>query len=105
MSNPDVLVIDVRPNSMREEIGYFECSTQLVYSQMTPDAFSLSMKELVANDMNHPILVYCATEQSSMSVQQTLLDTGFTNVQSGGAYEDLVEAGCECPATGIFFVS
>ena len=55
--------------------------------------------------MNHPILVYCASGQSSMSVQQEMLDIGFTNVQSGGAYEDLVEAGCECPATGIFFVS
>jgi rhodanese-related sulfurtransferase len=101
MSNPETLVIDVRPDSMREETGYFECSTQLVYSEMTPDTFYEAVKELVDHNMDYPILIYCASGQSAMFVQQEISDAGFTNVVAGGSYEDLNTAGCACPS-GIF---
>ncbi len=46
--------------------------------------------------MEHPILISCATDQCATNVEQNILELGFTNVQSGGSYEDLIGAGCEC---------
>ena len=103
MANSETLIIDVRPDSMREESGYFECSTQLVYSQMGAEAFNEEVKRIVENNMDHPILVYCASSESSMNVKQSCLDAGFTNVKDGAAYEDLLEEGCACPPKGFFF--
>ena len=101
MANPETLIIDVRPDSMREELGYFECSTQLVYSEMKPYEFYEAVATLVDHVMDHPILIYCASGQSAMTVQQEISDAGFTNVRAGGAYQDLIGAGCSCPL-GIF---
>ena len=96
MANPETLIIDVRPDSMREELGYFECSTQLVYSEMKPSAFYEGVTILVDHEMDHPIFIYYTSGQYAMTVQQVISDVGFTNVRDGGSYEDLIESGCTC---------
>ena len=101
MVNPETLIIDVRPDSMREELGYFECSTQLVYSEMKPSSFNENVATLVDHEMDHPILIYWASGQSA--IPQAISDAGFTNVRSGGTYKDLIESGCTCPL-GIFLI-
>merc|ERR1719499_1923498 len=66
---------------------------------MGSEAFNAAVRELVNGDMDHPIVVYCASGEASTTVTQDCLDNGFTNVKNGGAYQDVVDAGCGCPET------
>ena len=56
-------------------------------------------------NLDHPILIYCASEESSDKVSQSCLDAGFTNVKSGGSYNDLLDEGCDCPGISIVVVT
>ena len=104
MSNPETLIIDVRPDTMREEFGYFECSTQLVYSEMARNTFYQELMKLVDDKVDHTIFIYCESGQYAMFIQQQILDAGFTNVIAGEAYEDLLQTGCTCPLGTFFYI-
>ena len=66
ISDPDTLIVDIRPQNMIDETGMFDCAVNVDKSQYDTDAeFAAAVSTLVGDDLDHPIVVYCASQTSS----------------------------------------